>query len=71
MFTAQTWTLLMTLTEFYLTKVPFQEQLFLKTFETKPCGYAEVKYMKLFTASTLKGSAVLLVEEHLDWRNKK
>jgi len=29
-----------------------------------------VKYMKLLKASTLKCSVVLLVEEHLDRRNK-
>lgn len=52
-------------------KVPFQEQLFLKTFKTKMRVYAAVKYVKLFTASALKRSAVLLVAEHLDWRNKK
>lgn len=61
----------MTLTELYLMKVPFQEQLFLKTFKTKMLVYAAVKYMKLFTASTLKRSAVLLVEEYFDRRNKK
>lgn len=61
----------MTLTEFYLMKVPFQEQLFLKKFKTKTPVYAAVKYVKLFTALTLKRSTVLLVEEHLDRRNKK
>ena len=61
----------MTLTEFYLMKVPFQEQLFLKPFKTKVRVYAAVKYVKLFTASTLKHSALLLVEEHFDRRNKK
>lgn len=71
LFPAQTWPLLLTPTEFYLMKVPFQEQLFLKTFKTKMRVYVAVKYVKLFTASALKRSAVLLVEEHLDWRNKK
>lgn len=70
LFPAQAWPLLLTLTDFYLMKVPFQIFSKLTVPKTKMHGNAAVKYLKLSTALTLKCSVILLVEEHFGQRNK-
>lgn len=54
LFLVQAWPLLLTLTEFYLTKVPFQIFLRITVLKTKMHGYAAVKYLKLSTALSVQ-----------------